>query len=112
MPKNLFSALLLTLAVSGCSTTLEPHLPMVPVVGFDLVDPAKVDKAQYEADYAACAKIGNQNLVDMPRTAANALNSAADKASLGVLGGRAGKHADRVSVLKRCLTGRGYTVLR
>jgi len=102
-----------TLALGGCSTTtLEPKLAAAPLLGFDMVDPAKVDAPQYERDYAQCATLANQDAVSLTRTAANALNTAADKATAGVLGGRAGKTADRHTVLKRCLTGRGYLVLR
>ena len=56
--------------------------------------------------------MANQDVSDVSRVAANALNSAAEKASLGILGGKASKHADRQTVLKRCLSGRGYAVLR
>lgn len=103
---------LLPLVLAGCSTTLEPRLPEKPLAGFDLVDPAKVDRATYEADYAQCVQLANQEVVDVTRTAANALNTAVDKASMGIIGGKSSKHADRQSVLKRCLTGRGYSVLR
>lgn len=100
-------------ALAGCSTTtLEPKLIEKPLVGFDLVDPALVDPAKFEADYAQCVKLANQDVSDVSRVAANALNSAAEKASLGILGGKASKHADRQTVLKRCLSGRGYAVLR
>lgn len=102
----------LVLALAGCAAGIEPKLPPAPVQGFDLVDMERVDVSKYRTDYAYCANIGNQDLVDLKRSAANAVNAAADKASLGVLGGRAGKHADRVTVLKRCLTSRGYSVLR
>lgn len=110
--KSLVLALSLSLSLLGCAAGIEPALPSAPLAGFDLVDPERVDADKFREDYAACAALGNQNLVDFKRTAANAVNSAADKASLGVLGGRAGKHADRVTVLKRCLAGRGYTVIR
>lgn len=103
---------ILPFVLAGCSTTLEPRLAEKPISEFDLVDRAQVDTAKYENDYAQCARLANQDVVDMTRTAANALNTAADKASMGILGGKASKHADRQSVLKRCLTGRGYSVLR
>jgi len=32
--------------------------------------------------------------------------------SLGIIGRRASNDADRMTVLKRCLTGRGYNILR
>jgi hypothetical protein len=105
--------MLLLGAFAGCSTTLEPKLVPAPLANFDLVDPLKVDKAQYEKDYADCAALGNQEGGDIGRAAAGALGNVADKASFGLLGnGGASKNADRVTVLKRCLTGRGYNVLR
>lgn len=105
--------LALSAALTGCSTTtLEPKLGEKPLIGFDLVDPSMVDPVKFEADYAQCVQLANQDVTDVSRVAANALNSAAEKASLGVLGGKASKHADRQTVLKRCLSGRGYSVLR
>ena len=40
------------------------------------------------------------------------VGAAADRASLGIIGQRHAKDADRGTVLKRCLTGRGYNVIR
>lgn len=105
-------AVVSSLAFAGCSTTLEPKLADKPIAGFDLVDISKVDAQKYQEDYAQCAKFANQDVVDMSRTTANALNTVADKASMGIIGGKASKHADRQTVLKRCLTGRGYAMLR
>ena len=36
----------------------------------------------------------------------------ADRASLGIIGQRQSKDADRSTVLKRCLAGREYVILR
>lgn len=107
-----FAAVLLVALLAGCSTTLEPKLAEKPLTGFDLVDPSKVDTAKYQSDYVQCVHLANQDVVDVTRTAANALSTAADKASMGIIGGKSSKHADRQSVLKRCLTGRGYSILR
>lgn len=99
--------------LAGCaSTSLEPKLGSRPVDGFDLVDPAKVEKEKYAQDYSACSALANQDVTELSRTAAAALNTAAERASMGILGGKSSKHADRMTVLKRCLSGRGYTVLR
>ena len=112
LPRTLPAALALgLLALVGC-TTLEPSLPPEPLAGYDLVDPAKVDAAQYRTDYDACVKLANQNLDDVTRFAGRVAGAAADKASLGILGQRQAKDADRGTVLKRCLTGRGYNVIR
>lgn len=111
--KHLAIAFTTLALLAGCaSTTLEPKLGLHPVEGFDLVDPAKVEKEKYAQDFAACASIANQDVTELSRTAAAALNTAAERASMGILGGKSSKHADRMTVLKRCLTGKGYTVLR
>lgn len=112
MKKPVLSLLVAASVLAGCAAGIEPQLSPEPVKGFDLVDISHVNQERYHQDYASCVNIANQDLVDIKRSAANAVNSVADKASLGVLGGRPGKHADRVTVLKRCLSGRGYTVLR
>jgi hypothetical protein len=104
-------AVLLAAGLSAC-TTLEPDMLPEPLVGYDLVDLTKVDQNQYAEDYKQCAAIANQNIADVSRVATRALSSAADKASLGVFGQKAGHDADRGTVLKRCLTGRGYLILR
>ena len=112
LPRTPPAALVLgLLTLVGC-TTLEPSLPPEPLAGYDLVDPAKVDAAQYRTDYDACVKLANQNLDDVTRFAGRVAGAAADRASLGILGQRQAKDADRGTVLKRCLTGRGYNVIR
>lgn len=109
--KNGLAVLALAMA-TACSTALEPKVAATPVEQFSLVDMQRVDAVQYQKDYESCAHIANQDDVDLSRTAMSAVSVAAEKASMGVIGGKPGKHADRISVLKRCLTGRGYTVLR
>jgi len=110
--KKLVLAALATLVLAGCSTTLEPVLKDQPVAGFDLVDPGKVDKAKYAKDFAECAKLANQDQTDVGRMAAGVIGGAAEKSTFGIVGGKQSKHADRVTVLKRCLAGRDYTLLR
>ncbi len=113
LPRTLpAAALALGLLSLVACTTLEPSLPPEPLAGYDLVDPAKVDAAQYRTDYDACVKLANQNLDDVTRFAGRVAGAAADRASLGILGQRQAKDADRGTVLKRCLTGRGYNVIR
>lgn len=108
----LAAALACSALLAGCATAFEPKLASTPPTGFDLVDLAKVDRAKYEADYAACTELANQDRVDGKRLASGAVGIVADKASFGLVGGKPGKDADRNSVLKRCLEGRGYHVLR
>lgn len=102
---------LLTLALAACSN-MEPAVPDKPLEGYDLVDLSKVDKEKYDKDYAECAVIANQDHTSVMKTAGNTMGVAAERASLGIIGFKGGKDADRLTVLKRCLTGRGYNVLR
>lgn len=113
MRATLTLPLLLTTAwlASACSS-LEPNVPTKPLIGYDLVDLSKVDPVKYEQDYEACASIANQDSTNVGKMATNAMGTVADKASMGIMGYRANKDADRSSVLKRCLSGRGYNVLR
>lgn len=112
MKLSLAAALFACALAAGCSTTMEPKLPPQAPEGFDLVDKTKVDPAQYQKDYTECSALANQDPSDMGRMAAGALGGVAEKASFGIIGNKASKHADRVTVLKRCLSGRGYTILR
>jgi len=100
-----------TLTLNACSN-MEPAVPDKPLEGYDLVDLTKVDKPKYDKDYAECALIANQDHTSMTKMAGNTMGVAAERASLGIIGFRGGKDADRLTVLKRCLTGRGYNVLR
>lgn len=113
LPRTLHAAAITLglLSMTAC-TTLEFDLPPEPLAGYDLVDPAKVDAAKYRTDYQACVALANQNLDDVTRFAGRVAGAAADRASLGILGQRQAKDADRGTVLKRCLTGRGYNVIR
>lgn len=91
---------------------MEPAIDTKPTEGYDLVDKTKVDRQQYEKDYEFCATLANQNSGTVANVATRTVGTAADRATLGIVGHRAPKDADRRSVLKRCLTGRGYTILR
>ena len=108
---RILSAALLTASLAAC-TTLEPELVPEPLVGYDLVDLTLIDNVKYARDYQQCAVVANQNLSDVTRVATRVLTTAADKASMGVIGQRQSKDADRSTVLKRCLAGRGYVILR
>jgi hypothetical protein len=105
------SAALLVASLSAC-TTLEPEMLPEPLTGYDLVDLTLVDNVKYHRDYKECAEIANQNLADAMRLATRVLTTAADRASMGIVGQRPSKDADRSTVLKRCLAGRGYVILR
>lgn len=93
-------------------TTLEPAIGTQPDEGYDLVDSSKTDMAQYAKDYEACAAIANQNPSSASHVATRTVGTVADRATFGLIGQKAAKDGDRRSVLKRCLTGRGYNVLR
>lgn len=105
------SAALALSALAAC-TNLEPNVETVPITGYDLVDMSKVDKDKYDKDYNECATIANQDINSVGKTATRAVGTAADKVSMGIIGRRAAGDADRMTVLKRCLTGRGYNILR
>ena len=53
---------------------------------------------------------GNVNVT--PLSIGNTVNKLLDRATLGILGDSTSKDADQITVLKKCLTGRGYNVLR
>jgi hypothetical protein len=103
--------IIITLVLAAC-TSLEPNVTPVPITGYDLVDLSKVDSAKYDKDYADCAQIANQDINSVSQTATRAVGTAAERVSLGIIGRRATNDADRMTVLKRCLTGRGYNILR
>lgn len=105
------SAIVLALSASAC-TSLEPNVDMVPVTGYDLVDKTKIDTVVYDKDYAECAAIANQDVNSVGKTASKVVGTAADRVSMGLVGRKAANDADRMTVLKRCLTGRGYNILR
>ena len=106
---------------------------------YSLIDPRGVDMAQYENDYADCAALANQTRPE-DRAAAGAVGGAALGAAFGALlgavicgrdcagygagvgaasglahgavGGAASGVGEQQMVLRRCLAGRGYNVIR
>ena len=99
------------LLLGGCAS-VEPPLKPVPDENFTYVDIERVDLEQYHKDFAACATIANQVRQDNDHVISGAMNTALDRASFGILGDSRSKDGDRKSVLKKCLVGRGYNVLR
>jgi hypothetical protein len=110
MKKLLLVAPLFAL-VTAC-TSLQPAIGTAPSASFSLVDPAKVDAAAYEKDYAECAVLANQNEGTVGGKVTDAARTVANKASFGVVGSAKSSDADRGATLRKCLTGRGYNVLR
>lgn len=103
--------IVLALSAVAC-TSLEPDVEMVPLTGYDLIDKSKVNTVTYDKDYAECAAIANQDINSVSKTASRAMGTAAERVSMGIIGRKAANDADRMTVLKRCLTGRGYNILR
>jgi hypothetical protein len=110
MKKLLLAAPLFAL-LTAC-TSMQPAIDTAPSSVFNLVDPSQVDAVKYEKDFADCAAIANQNEVSVKDKVTDAARTAASKASFGVLGSSKSSQADRGATLRKCLTGRGYTVLR
>ena len=105
------AVLCVSVLLAGCAS-VEPDLKAEPDQNFTYVDVERVDPEQYRRDYAACVAIANQARKDNDHVISGAMNAALDRASLGILGDARSKDGDRKSVLKRCLSGRGYHVLR
>lgn len=91
---------------------MEPAIADKPLLGYQLVDAARVDMTAYSKDYAECAAIANQNAVDVSHKVTDAARTTASKVSLGVIGSSKAAEAERGAVLRKCLTGRGYAILR
>lgn len=127
------TVLLATAMLAGCA--------VAPVANsnYSLVDPKGVDMGKYQEDYAECAQLANQTDVGN-RAAAGGAGGAVFGAVLGGLlgaaicgrdcasygagigaasgvvqgaaaGGSSGVQEQQVA-LRRCLAGRGYTVIR
>jgi hypothetical protein len=103
--------LLAVLLLVGCAS-VDPPIKAEPDDNYSYVDTERVDPEQYRRDYAACATIANQVRQNNDQVISGAMNTALDRASFGILGDSRSKDGDRRSVLKKCLTGRGYNVLR
>lgn len=131
--KGIAAAVALAL-LAGCST-----VPPQPQLDYSLVDPAGVDMARYQADFADCAALANQaNVAGTAATGAavmagvgsvigallgaaicghscarqGALIGAASGVSSGATSGAAAAITDQQITLRNCLTGRGYRVIR
>ncbi len=130
---RLISAAFVAVLLAGCA--------VAPVAQYDysLIDPKGVDMAQYQQDYAECAALANQTRPE-DRAVAGAAGGAAFGAVFGALLGAAicgsdcaGQGAgigaatgvaqgaaagagsgmqEQQQVLRNCLSGRGYRVIR
>lgn len=126
-------ALVVAALVAGCA--------VAPVArdDYSLIDPRGVDMGRYQQDYAECAALANQTRPE-DRAAAGAVGGAAFGAAFGALlgaaicgrdcagyaagigaasgaahgvaGGAASGVQEQQMVLRRCLAGRGYNVIR
>lgn len=99
-------------ALLAACTSMQPAIETAPSMTYTLVDPTQVDMVKYEKDFADCAGIANQNEGSVKGKVTDAARTAASKASFGVLGSSKSSEADRGATLRKCLSGRGYTVLR
>ena len=111
---KIFSFVLVaSILLSGCATT-KPYtdISAIPDEEYSYVDISRVDQAVYRKDYAECAIFANQTPKNNDRVIGNTVNKLLDRATLGILGDSTSKDADQITVLKKCLTGRGYNVLR
>jgi hypothetical protein len=109
--KRLLCAAPLFALLAAC-TSLEPAIADKPSPSYQLVDMTKVDTDAYARDYAQCAAIANQDATDVGHKVTDAARAAASKASFGVIGSAKTAEAERGSVLRKCLAGRGYALLR
>lgn len=111
--KILNIAVICGVLLSGCATVkVQPEISAIPDEKYSYVDLAQVDQAKYRKDYAECAIIANQSPENNDQLIGNAANRILDRVTLGILGNNTSKDADRTTVLKRCLEGRGYRILR
>ncbi len=117
------------LVLAGCAnySSVSPNADY----GYSMVDPRGVDMGRYNQDYAECAALANQTST-MTNTAAGvgigavagavlgaavgnhrtATAGAALGAAAGGLTGVASGESEKQTVLRRCLSGRGYRVIR
>ncbi len=131
--KRTVTAILAGSLLAGCA--------VAPVAreDYSLIDPRGVDMARYQQDYSDCAALANQTHPE-DRSAAGAAGGAALGAAFGALlgavicgrdcagygagvgaasglahgavGGAASGVQEQQMVLRRCLAGRGYNVIR
>ncbi len=110
-----FLVLLGAIMLAGCTTVtvkVQPEISAIPDEKYSYVDLTLVDQAKYRKDYAECAIIANQAPENNDQIVGNTVNRVLDRLTMGILGSNVSKDADRTTVLKRCLAGRGYNILR
>ena len=113
MKTQRYLLVIFVMLLSGCTTMkIQPEVSSIPDEKYSYVDLAQVDGAKYRKDYAECAIIANQTPENNDHIIGNATNRILDRITLGILGNSTSKDADRTTVLKRCLQGRGYNILR
>jgi outer membrane lipoprotein SlyB len=136
MSRTLLLALAIAVAITSTGCAVAP----VANPNYSLVDPKGVDPAKYDQDYRECAALANQTDVGERATssaAAGAVAGALIGALLGVAIGGNGSYAgygagmgaasgvsqgavagaasgaqEQQLALRRCLIGRGYSVIR
>jgi len=136
MPRSLPLAMTIAVAVTSTGCAVAP----IANPNYSLVDPKGIDPAKYEQDYRECAALANQTDVGeraASSAAAGAVAGALIGALLGVAIGRNGSYAgygagvgaasgvsqgavagaasgvqEQQMALRRCLIGRGYSVIR
>ncbi len=121
---NKTTALALALALAGCAVAPQQ-------ADYSLIDGKGVDYTQYQNDYRECAQLADQTNVG-ERAAGGAVfgtllgavvghmlcgrGCAAAGARGGLVGGTFGATGggiqEQQNVLRRCLAGRGYNVIR
>lgn len=118
------SLLVATALLAGCAA-----IDTRPKGDYSLIDPRGVNKARFEADFEECALLARQDSISA-RAIAGAVvlgvigamaasgtgirgrDSAAAFGAAGAAAGAADARQEQGQVLRRCLTGRGYTVIR
>jgi hypothetical protein len=126
MTRKLIAAFTAVALLAACST-----VPPKPQADYTLVDPSRVNMAQYTQDYEDCARLANQSDV-AASAAANAAVGAVIGSILGALicgracagwgaaggamgGASGGANAavrDQQVTIRGCLAGRGYFIIR
>lgn len=130
----------MTLAVGVALNSMGCAVAPIANPHYSLVDPRGVDPARYDQDYRECAVLANQTDVGERATASAATGAfvgalvgallgvaiggngssaaygagvgAAAGVSHGAVGGAASGAQEQQVALRRCLAGRGYSVIR
>ena len=122
--QNKFMSLLVLVALAGCSNTGSNFSP--------IVDKQGIDEAKYQQDLMECQNLSTQAQGAGKDGAKKAAGGAAIGALIGLVGGGNGTNiaqaagvggviggasglysgnAEKETIIKRCLAGRGYKVL-